>query len=130
MLPASPPPLVLHCFGHPALTIVGKPTGLSLKHGFALLALLAHAGAPVPRSHLAGVLWPDADDATARTRLRRLAYRIETAAACPVFEGSGELLALRPRTLTMDLLVFARNARVLVGLHPSIEGNGGDEAFD
>lgn len=129
-MPSAPPPLVLHCFGHPALTVDGKPTGLSLKHGFALLALLAHAGAPVPRSHLAGVLWPDADDATARTRLRRLAYRIETAAARPVFEGSGELLALRPETLTVDLLVFARNARVLVGLHQGAEETSGDDAFD
>ena len=123
------PSLVLHCFGHPALTVDGKPTGLSLKHGFALLALLAHAHAPVPRSHLAGVLWPDADDATARTRLRRLAYRIENSATRPVFEGSGELLGLRSGTLAVDLLVFARNARALVGL-PSAGTTASDEAFD
>ena len=110
-----PARVLLQCFGGPSLSVDGQEVRLSLKHGFALLAFLAHAGAPVPRARLADLLWPGADEAAARARLRRLAYRVEAVVGHRLFEGDGDRLGLRANAMATDLLEFARDARRLIG---------------
>ncbi len=119
-MPARPafvdrdPPLELRLLGTPALSAKGRGLPLSLQRGFALLACLAlHAG-PVPREHLAALLWPDAAPAPARTRLRKLAWTLESAAGRPLFAADNDRLALRPAAVSVDVLEFARFARPAV----------------
>jgi DNA-binding SARP family transcriptional activator len=60
----------------------------------ALLALLALQG-ELPRARLAGLLWPDSPEATARNNLRQLLRRMRTALGEGLVEGA-DLLALQP----------------------------------
>ena len=74
----SPPaPLRLELFGAVRLLEDGAPMRVSLKRAHALLAYLALEGRPVPRDHLALLLWPEASQEIGRTRLRRLVYTVE-----------------------------------------------------
>ena len=82
MLSRSPSPaLELQVFGVPTAVVQGRETRLPLKRAVALLAYLAFNTGPVPRAHLAAMLWPDADEAQGRTRLRRLVYTAMSARA-------------------------------------------------
>ncbi|MFT3719316.1 alpha/beta fold hydrolase [Pseudorhodoferax sp.] len=109
--PGAPPVLALQVFGVPAATVQGQAVPLSLQRAVALLAYLAFHPGPVPRAHLAALLWPDAGEAQARTRLRRLAYTLEEALGCPVFSASNDCLALPADRVETDALRFARFAR-------------------
>lgn len=104
---------VVRCllFGDPELKTADSEDAVRLRHGVALVAYLAHAPRPVPRRQLAALLWPDADDRTARARLRRLAYRLEEAAGAPLFAADGESLSLRAGAVYCDSIEFARFAR-------------------
>ena len=78
MLSRSPSPAVeLQGLRRARIVAQGRETRLPLKRAVALLAYLAFNTGPVPRSHLAAMLWPDAGEAQGRTRLRRLVYTIE-----------------------------------------------------
>jgi len=104
-------PLVLHALGVPSLRRGGRPVALSLQRGFALLAYLAFEAGPVPREHLAALLWPDAEAAQARTRLRRLVYALDEAAGARLLSSDGDSLALVPGSVEADAPDFARFAR-------------------
>jgi len=108
---AAPPALELRMFGVPAAVAQGHEVALALQRAFALLAYLACHGAAVPRAHLATLLWPDADEARARARLRRLVYNLEDAIGCKVLASDGDSLALVPGRVETDALQFARFAR-------------------
>lgn len=112
--------LDLHVFGVPAVVRQGHEVPLSLKRAFALLAYLAFHPGPVPRAHLATLLWPDADEAQARTRLRRLVYTLEESVECRSFSTDNDYLALAPGVIETDAIRFARFARNAVA----------SEAFD
>lgn len=101
----------LDCFGAPALRVDGRDCRVSLRRGLALLAYLAFNRAPVPRSYLSWLLWPDADEPTARARLRRLAYQLEDATGTRLFAGDGDTLSLRDGALRVDAIEFANAAR-------------------
>lgn len=106
------PSFELQVFGVPVAFAHGRETRLSLKRAVALLAYLAFNAAPVPREHLAAMLWPDADEALARTRLRRLAYSIEEALGDKVLSSDNDCLALvAHHVVEIDALRFARFAR-------------------
>jgi len=104
----SPPSLELQVFGAPAVAVRGDATRLSLKRAGALLAYLGFHAGPVPRAHLATLLWPDADEALGRTRLRRLVYTVEEALGGGVVVAEGDGLAL---VAEVDAIRFARFAR-------------------
>ena len=109
--PASTAGVRLDCFGAPALRVDGRDCRVSLRRGLALLAYLAFTRAPVPRSYLSWLLWPDADEPTARARLRRLAYQLEDATGVRLFAGDGDTLALRSDAMSVDAIEFASAAR-------------------
>ena len=105
------PALELQVFGVPVVLAHGREARLPLKRAVALLAVLAFNAGPVPRSHLAAMLWPDADEAQARTRLRRLLYTIEEEVGSGVVSADGGRVALAPHALEVDALRFAQFAR-------------------
>lgn len=96
------------------VAVQGRETRLPLKRATALLAYLAFNAGPVPRTHLAAVLWPDADEATGRTRLRRLVYTIEESVGERVISADDDCLALIPQKLEIDALRFMNFARRVV----------------
>ncbi|MEO8020462.1 alpha/beta fold hydrolase [Polaromonas sp.] len=94
------------------MTLVqGRETPLPLKRAVALLAYLAFNIGPVPRAHLATVLWPDAGETQGRARLRRLIYTIESAVGCRIFSSDNDCLALIAQMVEIDALRFAHFAR-------------------
>ncbi|WP_431096221.1 alpha/beta fold hydrolase [Polaromonas aquatica] len=115
-LPLLAAPLALQVFGVPMITVQGHEARLPLKRAAALLAYLAFNAGPVPRTHLATVLWPDADEATGRTRLRRLVYTIEEAVGERVISPDDDCLALVPQRLETDALRFMDFARRAIAL--------------
>ena len=117
-MPSRPPTpaLELQAFGVPIARAHGRETRLPLKRAVALLAYLALNAGPVPRAHLAAMLWPDANEAQARTRLRRLVYTIEQAAGGRVLSSDADRLAVAPAAVEVDALAFARFARRAVAM--------------
>lgn len=94
---ARPPGQVqLHLHAYPAVRLGGRVLPLKVKRALALLALLADAGGAVGRQVLAERLWPDADAALGRGRLRRLVHELHGAAGVPLVAGDGDTLRLAP----------------------------------
>ncbi|MFL6699493.1 MAG: alpha/beta fold hydrolase [Vitreoscilla sp.] len=110
----APPSLELQVFGVPAAIVQGREVALALQRGVALLAYLGFNSGPVPRAHLAALLWPEADEPLGRTRLRRLVYTVETALPLKVIAADDTALWLVPGAVDIDLLRFARFARQAV----------------
>jgi DNA-binding SARP family transcriptional activator/pimeloyl-ACP methyl ester carboxylesterase len=108
---AASPALELQLFGVPTAVVQGRETRLPLKRAVALLAYLAFNPGPVPRAHLAALLWPDADEPLARTRLRRLVYTIEEAIGGSVLSSDNDCLALIAQSVQTDALQFTQFAR-------------------
>lgn len=115
MAPSPAPPLRLHAFGVPVLADTTGPVRLALKRGYALLAYLALEGRPVPREHLATLLWPQADADTGRTRLRRLLYQVEDLCGRDLLETRDGSTAIAPGALSCDAAEFRAMAQRLVG---------------
>ena len=115
----SPSPAVeLQVFGVPATAVQGRETRLPLKRAVALIAYLAFNPGPAPRPHLAALLWPDADEAQGRTRLRRLVYTIEAALGRRILSPDQDGLALVAESVEIDALRFAQFARRAVAAGP------------
>lgn len=108
------PALQLLVFGAPKALVQGRETPLPLKRAVALLAYLAFNTGPVPRAHLAAVLWPDVDETRARARLRRLIYTMEGAVGCRIFSSDNDCLALIAQLVEIDALQFMHFAREAV----------------
>jgi DNA-binding SARP family transcriptional activator/tetratricopeptide (TPR) repeat protein len=66
-----PPALEIRLLGSPEITVEGSPLEVDTRKAVAILAVLATDGRPYGREELAALLWPDADDASARGALRR-----------------------------------------------------------
>jgi pimeloyl-ACP methyl ester carboxylesterase/DNA-binding SARP family transcriptional activator len=82
--------------GYPAIEIAGRPVGLALKFGLALLALLGERRAALGRSTLAALLWPDAAAGIGRARLRRLVHELHAALGVAVIDATADTLQLAP----------------------------------
>jgi len=112
----------LKLMGPPRVDRDGCDAPLALKRGAALLAVLALSPGAVPRAQLVNLLWPDAGDATGRTRLRRLIYTLEATFGGTLFEGAGDALSLRAAALQVDVREVVRVARA------ALAGEGADSA--
>ena len=108
-----PPPFELQVFGVPTALVQGREARLPLKRAVALLAYLGFNAGPVPRSHLATLLWPDVDEATGRTRLRRLLYTMAAALGMEIVASDNDSLSL-VAGVEIDALRFARFARRVI----------------
>jgi pimeloyl-ACP methyl ester carboxylesterase/DNA-binding SARP family transcriptional activator len=109
--PSPPPALELQVFGVPVTVVQGRETRLPLKRAVALLAYLGFNVGSVPRAHIAAMLWPDADEARGRARLRRLVYTIEDALGVRILSSDNDCLALAAQTVEIDALRFSDFAR-------------------
>jgi len=110
----------LRLFGAPGAVVQGRETALPLQRAVALLAYLALNTGPVPRAHVAALLWPDAREAQARTRLRRLLYTVEQALGAGAVSTSGDRLALDARAVEVDARQFTHFARRMIAV-PSVD---------
>lgn len=88
--------LELRLLGFPEFRLDGRAVPLALNRAIALLIFLAEAERPVARATAATLLWPEADEETARARLRRMLYKIRAAFGCELFAAGGEVLSLHP----------------------------------
>jgi DNA-binding SARP family transcriptional activator len=97
----------------PALAVDERPLGLTLKHGFALMARLADARGRLSRAGAAALLWPDASTAVARTRLRRLVHELNRRLGLAWICGDADTLWVDTdaATLHCDWLQVRRIAR-------------------
>src|SRR6266508_5639795 len=85
--------LQIRLLGQFDLRLNGKRITISSRAGQSLLAYLAlTAGTPHRREKLAGLLWPDVSDETARKNLRQELWRIRKALTEPN-QGTEYLLA-------------------------------------
>lgn len=79
------PRLKIHLFGSPRMTVDGAPVEVDTRKATALMAYLAVSRETHQRDTLAGLLWPDYDQSSARAALRRtlstLNHALEPAAA-------------------------------------------------
>jgi len=89
--------LELRLHRYPELSVDGRPVRLQLKRGLALLAWLSETAGPVSRGQAAQLLWPDADDAVARGRLRRLVHEVNTAAGREIVAGDADRIRILPQ---------------------------------
>lgn len=96
------PALQLQLHGYPLVLAGGRPLPLRLRHGLALLAVLAERGRLVARDELVALLWPDAPPGVGRARLRRLLHELQLLLGRPAAEGDAQVLAL-PRGWHCDL---------------------------
>lgn len=88
------PQLEIRLLGYPSVRVDGRAIDLSLRKGLALLAYLADHPTPVGRDHVAGLLWPEADTETARSRLRRTLHRIRAVFASEIVVADRAALRL------------------------------------
>lgn len=97
----NPAPLLMHLFGPPEFRVNGELLPrLKTRKGLYILALLAlRHGREVERNWLAGILWPENDEETARTYLRQSLTDLRNALG----SESGRLLSPTQRTLRLDI---------------------------
>lgn len=111
-VPRALPVLDLQLHAYPAVRVDGVARPLTLKRGLALLAYLAEAGRPVGRLQLATLLWPEADEALGRGRLRRLLHETHGLLGFEGVLAEGDALRLVPAT--SDLQRVRESARLLL----------------
>jgi predicted ATPase/DNA-binding SARP family transcriptional activator len=97
---AAAPPFLLRLFGPMEVWRNGEPLPrVRARKGQWLLALLALRGAPVERSWLAGMLWPESRDTQAAHSLRMLLTDLRKTLG----PAADRLCSPTPQTLSLDL---------------------------
>ena len=100
---ARPPAVEIRLLGSPEVTVGGKPLEVDTRKAVAILAVLATDGRPYGREELAALLWPDADDASARGALRRTLSVLRGAVGPDVLRVDRQQVALVPAHHVVDL---------------------------
>ena len=113
-LQSSALPAALSVLGRFSLTRAGRPVELSAGRGPQLLKLLVTAGGHLPVEVVIDTLWPDADRAAGRNRLRTTLSRLR-AEAGDIVVRNGETLSVSTE-LRVDLHEFERDARRALAL--------------
>jgi DNA-binding SARP family transcriptional activator/pimeloyl-ACP methyl ester carboxylesterase len=99
----------LFLFGAPRIERDGKSIQLNLKKAMAMIAYLAVTERPQSRDFLAGLLWPESDQTTARSNLRRTLYLIQQKVGEGFLRVSNENLEISPEAhFWLDLKDFQK----------------------
>lgn len=97
----------LFLFGAPRIEQEGKNIELGLRKALALIAYLAVSEQVQGRDFLAGLLWPESDQTTARGNLRRTLYLIQQNVGDGFLTVSKESLGISPKAhLWLDVKIF------------------------
>lgn len=97
-------------FGPPRIERDGESVAVDTRKAIALLAYLAVTGRPHSRDHLAALLWPEADQARARSALRRTLSTLNSALGGRGLLIEREALGLVADAIDVDVLTFRRLA--------------------
>ena len=98
-----PPAVEIRLLGSPEVTVHGNPLEVDTRKAVAILAVLATDGRPYGREELAALLWPDADDASARGALRRTLSVLRGAVGPDVLRVDRQQVALVPSHFDVDV---------------------------
>lgn len=117
MRSVSPTPVFeLHLHAYPAVLGDGVALPLKLKRALALIAYLADAGRKVSRLQAASLLWPQADEALGRGRLRRLLHEANAALGTELLLADGDTVWLA--AAQADVQAVRTSARALLDALP------------
>ncbi len=112
MTKREPPRLDIRLLGPPEILVSGVPLVVDTRKAVAILAVLAADQRPYAREELAALLWPDADDTSARGALRRTLSALRAAVgdvAILVDRSRVDLVRDRVRIDVQDLETLARS---------------------
>jgi predicted ATPase/DNA-binding SARP family transcriptional activator len=99
--------LSLRLFGSPQVFVDDVPVSIPRVKASALLFYLAATEVAHQRNHLATLLWPEFENAAARTYLRQALYALTTALGAQWFQSSREQICLLPQEgLRVDIHDF------------------------
>jgi DNA-binding SARP family transcriptional activator len=98
------PQLQVALLGAPALRLDGDLLRFDTRKAVALVAVLAVSGRRHSREELAGLLWPESDNARARAALRRTLFTAAGVGPALLADRSG--VALDPAAVDCDVVTF------------------------
>jgi DNA-binding SARP family transcriptional activator len=106
----NPAPLQLAVLGPPSVRVGERAVAFRSRKEFALLVYLAYSRSPRSRAHLAGLFWPDRDEAAARGSLRTALSRLRQAVAAAAGVPAEALTLVRTGrdALGRDVIRLAR----------------------
>ncbi|MFN8622453.1 MAG: AAA family ATPase [Chloroflexota bacterium] len=96
----------IELLGPVRVTIDGAPLAVDTRKAVALLAWLAVNRRPAARETIAGLLWPDADDADAKGALRRTLSVLRSGLHDAGLEVDRSMVGLRPDEVDVDAWRF------------------------
>ncbi|MDQ3610048.1 MAG: hypothetical protein M4D85_00335, partial [Actinomycetota bacterium] len=96
--------------GTPLVTLDDVPVSFDTRKATALLAYLAMTGRPQGRDTLAGLLWPDHEQAGARGALRRTLSVLNAATGGDVVAADRATVAVRTDRVDLDVGAFREHA--------------------
>ncbi|TAK82828.1 MAG: hypothetical protein EPO12_06685, partial [Aquabacterium sp.] len=99
MNPTDDAAITLQVLGPLKARRAGAAIELGVRREQAVLAWLAAEARPVARHKLAAWLWPDAEEADARSRLRRLLHSLASRLDAQALQAGRLDVALSPRLL-------------------------------
>jgi DNA-binding SARP family transcriptional activator/tetratricopeptide (TPR) repeat protein len=97
------PVLDISLLGPPAVLVHGAPLRVDTRKALAILVLLATERRAFARTELAALLWPDADDLSARGALRRTLSTLRSAVGSEVLIVDRAKVGLDPTKVRVDL---------------------------
>lgn len=99
----------LQLFGYPEIRVDRRPVSLPLRKALAALTYVVEAQTPISRDAVATLLWPEADEATAHSRLRRLLHRMHQHLGVGIIASDRIALCAAPGIeLRVDTQTFER----------------------
>ncbi len=123
----TPDPVTVRLLGPPRIERDGLPVAVDTRKAIALLAYLAVTGRAQSRDHLAALLWPEADQARARSALRRTLSALNSALGGAGLDVARESLRFTGEGTWIDVAAFAEGLRTPGGdLRAAAELWGGD----